>query len=360
MPPRGFFWKNWRRLPVGGKSRSRTLAFLIPPLVWLAWYFLPAEPPVSILLDNWRIALTMAFGSFIAGATSEAGGAVAFPVFTKVLAIPPLHAKLFSLATQSIGMGSAFLTILLLRIRVEWRAVLWTVPGSVAMLPVGFDLAGSLSSGAVRILFTVVQCSFALALWWYNRNPERSRHHALPRFTMPEKGILLLFGMVGGLVSGLLGSGLEIIVFSALVLLFRMCEKTATPTVIVMMVLTSWAGFAMIASAGEFAVPVTHYWLAAIPIVVVGAPLGVYACSCMSRMTVVRFLIGLILAELASSLLLIRLDAPTAAAAAALFFGFSGLYYLMYRSQRYAEGVVKAPLPLGEELGERETGSANT
>ena len=314
---------------------DRALVFLIPPLVWLGWCFLPDHPPFWALAKHWQITLTMAFGSFIGGATSEAGGAVAFPVFTKLLAIPPAHAKLFSIATQSIGMGSGFLTILLLRIRVEWRAVAWVVLGSVPMLPVGFALSALLPSSAVRILFTVVQCSFALALWWHNLDPDRDRHDGLPRFGSLEKGILLAFGMVGGLVSGLLGSGLEIIVFSVLVLLFRMCEKAATPTVIVMMVLTSWPGFAMIAGAGQFVPPVSEYWLAAIPIVVLGAPLGVYVCSRMSRMLVTRTLIALILAEFASSIVLIPLSREIAAGSVALFFGFSSVYYLMYRSRRY-------------------------
>jgi uncharacterized membrane protein YfcA len=311
--------------------------FLLPPLVWLAWYFLPDSPPLEAIAQHWRITLTMAFGSFIGGATSEAGGAVAFPVFTKLLGIPPAHAKLFSIATQSIGMGSGFLTILLLGIRVEWRAVLWVVLGSVPMLPVGFFLSTWLPSSAVRILFTVVQCSFALALWWHNRDPDRDRNGHLPRFEALEKGILLAFGMIGGVVSGLLGSGLEIIVFSVLVLLFRICEKAATPTVIVMMVLTSWSGFAMIAYAGQFVPPVSQYWLAAIPIVVVGGPLGVYVCSHMSRILVVRTLIVLILAELVSSLLLIPLSREMAAASAVLFLGFSCVYYLMYRSRRYVQ-----------------------
>ncbi|WP_230874607.1 sulfite exporter TauE/SafE family protein [Methylomonas sp. LL1] len=315
---------------------NRNLVFLIPVLVWLGWYLLPDDaPPFWAIAKHWRITLTMAFGSFIAGATSEAGGAVAFPVFTKLLAIPPLHAKLFSLATQSIGMGSAFLTILLLRIRVEWRAVLWVVIGSIPMLPVGFALANQLPTSAVRIVFTVVQGSFALALWWHNRDPERDRNDGLPRFAGLEKATLLGFGMIGGLISGLLGSGLEIIVFSLLVLWFRMCEKAATPTVIVMMVLTSWSGFAMILGSGQFVAPVSEYWLAAIPVVVVGAPLGVYVCSRMSRMLVVKTLIALILLELVSSLVLIRLTPEIAAVAALLFLGFSCVYYGMYRSRRY-------------------------
>ncbi len=313
----------------------RALPLLIPPLVWLGWCVLPEQPPLKVLAEHWRITLTMAFGSFVGGATSEAGGAVAFPIFTKVLAIPAAQAKLFSLATQSVGMGSGFLTILLLRIKVEWRAVLWTVFGSIPMLPVGLFLSGSLPSSAVRILFTVIQCSFALALWWHNRDPSRDRNYSLPRFAALEKTILLVFGMIGGLISGLLGSGLEIIVFSVLVLLFRMCEKTATPTVIVMMVLTSWSGFAMIVGAGQFVAPVTHYWLAAVPIVVVGAPLGVYACARMSRMTVVWVLIFLILAELVSSLLLIPLNREIALASLGIFLSFTGVYYLMYRSRRY-------------------------
>lgn len=314
---------------------DKRLVFLIPPLVWLGWYCLPDAPPFWALVKHWRISLTMAFGSFVAGATSEAGGAVAFPVFTKLLQIPPLQAKLFSLATQSIGMGSAFLTILLLRIRVEWRAVYWVVLGAVTMLPLGFVLANQVPASAVRILFTVVQSSFALALWWHNRDPERDRHERLPHLQGLEKITLLGFGMIGGLTSGLLGSGLEIIVFSVLVLWFRLCEKAATPTVIVMMVLTSWAGFAMILASGQFVTPVSEYWLAAIPIVVMGAPLGVYVCSRMSRALIVKTLIFLILLELISSLLLIPLSGQLASASIALFLGFSSVYYLMYRSRRY-------------------------
>ena len=327
-----FFCKSWVSKRVVMK---RKLVWLIPPLVWLAWYFLPETPPTWALSKHWRISLTMALGSFVAGATSESGGAVAFPVFTKILAIPASQAKLFSLAIQSVGMGSALVTILLLKIRVEWRAVLWVVTGSIAMLPVGLMLAGMLPTSAIRMLFTVVQTSFALALWWHNRDPSADRHSQLPIFTLVEKVTLLGFGMLGGLISGMLGSGLEIVVFSVLVLWFRLCEKAATPTVIVMMVLTTWAGFAMIIASGQFVAPVTEYWLAAVPIVVMGAPFGVYVCSRMPRLLVVRLLISLILLEFMSSLWLIPLTLEIAGAALLLFLGFSGVYYSMYRSRRY-------------------------
>ena len=52
------------------------------------------------------MSITMIFGSMIAGATSEGGGVVAFPVMTLVLHIQPSIARDFSLMTQSCGKDS--------------------------------------------------------------------------------------------------------------------------------------------------------------------------------------------------------------------------------------------------------------
>ncbi|OAD19453.1 Permease [Candidatus Thiomargarita nelsonii] len=58
----------------------------------------------------------MIFGSMIAGGTAMGGGAVAFPVFTKILDITPHDAKVFSLAIQGIGMTAASVTIFLTKL----------------------------------------------------------------------------------------------------------------------------------------------------------------------------------------------------------------------------------------------------
>ena len=57
----------------------------------------------SIFPTHYLMSLTMIFGSMVAGATSEGGGAVAFPVMTLALKIPPSIARDFSLMTQSCG-----------------------------------------------------------------------------------------------------------------------------------------------------------------------------------------------------------------------------------------------------------------
>ena len=58
------------------------------------------------------MSLTMCFGSFIAGATSEGGGAIAYPVMTLgPWKIHPLVARDFSLMIQAVGMIAASVSI---------------------------------------------------------------------------------------------------------------------------------------------------------------------------------------------------------------------------------------------------------
>jgi uncharacterized membrane protein YfcA len=52
---------------------------------------------------HYPMSLTMIVGSAIGGATSEGGGAVAFPVMTLVMKLAPAIARDFSLMVQSCG-----------------------------------------------------------------------------------------------------------------------------------------------------------------------------------------------------------------------------------------------------------------
>ena len=77
------------------------------------------------------------------------------------------------------------------------------------------------------------------------------------------------------MVSGLVGNGIDIFVFAVMVLLFRVSEKIATPTSVIIMAINALAGFAYQTFViKDFNEPVFSFWLAAIPIVVVGAPIG--------------------------------------------------------------------------------------
>jgi uncharacterized membrane protein YfcA len=138
----------------------------------------------------------MIVGSFIAGATSEGGGAIAFPVFTKILHITPLDAKVFSLAIQSVGMMAATLTIIVMRVTVEWRVILWGSLGGIPGIILGSVLISPyLPANLLKMLFTVMIVSFSLTLALLN-GKQRLYNISLPSFQKQEKIIILITGFL--------------------------------------------------------------------------------------------------------------------------------------------------------------------
>ena len=82
-------------------------------------------------------------------------------------------------------------------------------------------------------------------------------------------------GLIGGTVTGITGSGIDIVVFSYLVLEHRVDIRIATPTSVVLMAGNALVGITMrIIDSQPIEAITWNYWLVSIPIVVVGAPLG--------------------------------------------------------------------------------------
>lgn len=326
--------------------RNKNLAILlIAAIVWTIWLtLLGMQPAFNYIAENWQITVTMIFGSMIAGGTSIGGGAVAFPVFTKLLHIPPYDAKVFSLAIQSVGMGAATLAIILTRIQVEWRVILWGSLGGIIGVWFGLAvLASLLPPPAIKMSFTMMLTSFAITLVILNRTGLPHRHETMPKWTGYEKSIIFIAGMLGGVMSGLVGNGIDIFVFAAMVLLFRMCEKVSTPTSVILMAFNAMAGFAIQTFViNDFGAPAMHYWYAAIPVVVVGAPLGAMFCSKLSRQTIANVLIGLIFIEFITSLILIPLIPIVIYSSLSILVVFSLVNYWMYRTRTYEQVPVAA------------------
>jgi uncharacterized membrane protein YfcA len=302
-----------------------------------------------LLRENWQISLTMIFGSFIAGATSEGGGAVAFPVFTKLLHINPLDAKVFSLAIQSVGMTAASVLIIASGIKVEWRIIRWASIAGIPGLLIGAGwLAPMLSASALKMSFTFLISTFAITLYLFNKGI-RLTHAELPRCGKAELIIIMVAGFFGGIMSGMVGSGIDILNFSVMVLLFHMSEKVATPTSVVLMSINSIFGFFYHYNfTSAFSAEVQNWWLSAIPVVVIGAPLGALLCSRMNRHTIANILILLIGLEFVTSLWLIPLTRDVLLISSLFGMGFASLYLFMSRVKRYQPQPLKLKGVTGE------------
>ena len=318
-------------------QRSLRISCLCAVAVWSAWLTINGPGhALANLRDHWEVTITMVFGSMVAGGTSMGGGAVAFPVLTKWLQVPPYEAKVFSLAIQSVGMGAASLTILAMGTEVEWRFIRWVGLGGIPGIVFGsVFLAPILPPETIKISFTMMLSSFAILLFALNRT-RRGRNLAIPTWKRRERVFSLGVGLVGGIISGLVGSGLDIFSFSVMVLLFGLCEKVSTPTSVILMAINAWTGFILHQYfIGDFVEPVRNYWLAAVPAVVVGAPTGAMLCSLLKRQTIAKILIGLILVELVSSLILIPLNSTLISSSVGIFVLFSSMYYWMYQTKVY-------------------------
>lgn len=89
------------------KKNRQLIGILIPILFfWTCWWCLAIKNDFfEYFPKKYFMSITMMLGSFVAGSTSEGGGAVAFPVMTLGFSIEPTVARDFSLMIQSCGTG---------------------------------------------------------------------------------------------------------------------------------------------------------------------------------------------------------------------------------------------------------------
>lgn len=286
--------------------------------VWAVWALVFGDRYAAVLAEHWPVGLAMVFGSLVGGGTSEGGGAVGFPVLTKVLGIPADRARLFTFAIQSIGMVTASLSIVITRVKVIWPVLRWgALPAMLGGVVSVVWLAPLVPLKAVRVLFTAILAALAVGLIVQHTTAEsRYKRTALSRWTGQDRSLVVLVGLLGGLLSGMAGVGENTLMFILLVLYFRVCEKVSTPTTVILMSLVSLACFVThVLVKHSFTGVVAGYWIAAAPIVAVGAPLGAFICTKMNRATVRMVVLVLIAVEVVSTLLLVPLTPPLIALA---------------------------------------------
>ena len=275
-------------------------------IIWFIWFFMTGYSQIIDLFTSYfPIMVIMLFGSFVAGSTSLGGGAVAFPVFTKVLSIPSDTALVFSLAIQSIGMTAASLMLLLSRTPIVKKVILISViPGAFGVYLGLFHLNGLFAEGQTKYAFSVFSLFVALVLI-YDRFINH-RNLKEPEFNKGLQDIstyVIVFGsLVGGVLSGLIGTGIDFVLFTLMILFSKVGLKNAVATSVCVMAINAVIGFSMVYFfTGDFSGVVVDYWLAAVPIVVVGGPLGALACKYLHRDIIFYFLMVLIFLDALST-----------------------------------------------------------
>lgn len=321
-------------------GRQRTVyGFAVPVLVTVVWI-------VAVTIaggwgrvgDHLVASATMVFGSFVAGATPQGGGAVAFPVFTKALNVPAEAARSFSLCIQAVGMTSASIAIIVGRRPVVWPAVALGAPTGILAFVATLFLAGdrtqpfwpsSLPGPYVKVTFTLVVAAMAWVVLVGLRTPIRSVSGSLPPIEHRLRVALIVAGALGGVASALVGSGSDVFMYLFVVVLFGVRGGIGVPTSVITMAILSVAGFVILGLIdGQLNISLTPdgsvaavggdrlaeplpaaradlfgMWLAAVPIVAWGAPIGAWVASRMSPRALVILALSVAAAEVVSTVL---------------------------------------------------------
>jgi uncharacterized membrane protein YfcA len=329
--------RRQREFAAWGVSVAVTLGWGFYILVW---------GHVGRVADNLTKALVMVFGSLVAGSTPQGGGAVAFPVFTKVFDIPAQVARTFSLSIQAVGMGVATVTILLRGRRVDRRSLAWGIPPAIVGLLFGLFVLGRpdqpfwpsrLPGEYVKVTFTIVLAAMAIAMWIEYRSPLVERRSQVPT-SRTVSALLVLMLFCGGVASSLTGSGTDVFLYVLVAVVLGVSPEVAVPTSVIAMAVVSVLGLLLLGvvdgqlditligdqvvavggqpvglsadgiafDAASPGVPADRFdefglWLAAVPIVAWGAPIGSFVAARASDRALVRFVIALATLEVAST-----------------------------------------------------------
>jgi len=261
-----------------------------PFLIWLAAFYAAWLGMVAFgnhwhtLEEHFGIAVAMAFGSYVAGSTPMGGGSVGVPILVLLFHEPATLGRDFSFAVQSVGMTSATLFILCTRQKLEWVILRWALLGSLIGTPLGIAfLAPLVSSTLVKVAFAVTWASFGL-LHLRRTGDICANVGETPAAHRFDRNVGFTIGLLAGAtVASVTGVGIDMILYAVMVLLMRADLKVAIPSSVIIMAFTSVVGLVTKVCFTGMSPGVFENWLAAAPVVALGAPLGAFIVNRIGR-----------------------------------------------------------------------------
>jgi hypothetical protein len=288
------------KVKIMNKTYILLLTFIL--LIWSLYFFW--NNLWFLFNENWIITVTMIFWSFIAWATAEWGWAVAFPVFTKILDIPWNDAKIFSIMIQSIWMSMAMFMIWIKKIKVLKNVIIfwslgWFIWQALWLLFVFSWLQ-------LKILFTIlVLCLWIVLTISLFRDKMSVRTEIISNIKISL--FFFVIWIVWWIMVSKIWMWIDMLVFILLTILYWINEKISTPTTICLMAINSIFGFILQLYIWSISTTVISYWLVAIPVVIIWAPLWAYLISKISQRSLIKILLWFIILDIFSTFYTITL-----------------------------------------------------
>jgi uncharacterized membrane protein YfcA len=267
-----------------------TLKRLFPFISWLVIFYagwlalVVFGQHLESALAHWPMAVAMAVGSYVAGSTPMGGGTVGFPVLVLLMDLPATLGRDFSFAIQAVGMTSAAIYILCSRQDLEWPMLRAALPGALLGTPLGILFLAPMTSDLfIKLLFASMWCSFGL-LHLRRINEITSYEGMTPHDISFDHKVGFVVGLLGSMcIASITGVGIDMMIYMVLVLWCHADLKIAIPTSVVLMAFTSVVGVVTKLIMGDLQAGTFENWLAAAPVVALGAPFGALVVSRIGR-----------------------------------------------------------------------------
>jgi uncharacterized protein len=314
-----------------------------PFLLWLTGFYVVWLSLIVVgnhwgtLRAHWPIALAMSFGSYIAGSTPMGGGTVGFPVLVLLFELPGSLGRNFGLAVQSIGMVSASIYIFSVRRPLHWPLLRASMLGAMLGTPLGAAFIAPIVPDLwVKLLFGVVWASFGIMHLVKLR--ELLLAQGITQHWQRWDGLIgLWLGLSGGVVASLTGVGIDMMVYATLVLLYRADLKISIPTSVVLMAFTSLVGIGANVSLAHWRPEIYQVdpqvfsnWLAAAPVVAIGAPIGAIVVELISRRPTLLIVSALCIMQFVWTLFHERVTGWPLIGALLGVVAFNGIFHVLY------------------------------
>jgi uncharacterized membrane protein YfcA len=224
------------------------------------------------LYAAWFMPFLGVVAATIAMSTPAGGGIVFFPTMV-LLGVPPFEAVAFSVGAQAVGMGifGTFNWVKRDKLAINFPVVIVTVLiGSAASILALFVFPIA-EAKPLQLTFSFFGVGLATYVFYSIRKGIDKRNN---RFRWSILGVvaITLVGLVGGLLVGYIGAGIDALLFFILTSRFKIDSHQATVTSIVTMGLTAIIPFCVhLFIIGD--VPI-NLWLMVLPGILIGARLG--------------------------------------------------------------------------------------
>lgn len=264
-------------------------AFLPALLVLPIWFYAMVSNQLfgHVFREYYPMTVGMMAGSFIAGSTPLGGGVVGFPVAVLVLGFEGDQGRDFSVLIQCVGMNAAaFLTWYLKPGMVHGPMATYSVvTGTLGCI---LGLAFPLDSYTLSLGFSAYLTSFTIVYFYQCEVTPPPKATSASCNQAPEWDVkwsyllLALSGIIGGLLTSQLGSGSDCILYVFGTFIWnKMCregehipQSSLTATSVVVMGVMSAVTVLLRVATQSIEHKVYMCWLAAAPIVCIGAPIG--------------------------------------------------------------------------------------